>query len=82
MENCGVDLFAFLLEDLKSKDGKIKINLNLILSISLDLLNQIICLQSQNAVHGDIKIENVLIDDGGKATLVDFDELPTHYHTG
>lgn len=77
MENCGVDLFAFLLEDLKSKDGKIKINLNLILSISLDLLNQIICMQSQNAVHGDIKIENVLIDDKGKATLVDFDELPT-----
>ena len=75
MENCGVDLFTFMLDYLKTKNGKI--NLNLILSISLDLLNQIICLQSQNAVHGDIKIENVLIDDKGKATLVDFDELPT-----
>ena len=75
MENCGVDLFAFVLDYIQTKNGKI--NLNIILSISLDLLNQIICLQSQDAVHGDIKIENVLIDDKGKATLVDFDELPT-----
>jgi serine/threonine protein kinase len=75
MENCGVDLFTFMIDYLKTENGKI--NLNLILSISLDLLNQIICLQSQNAVHGDIKIENVLIDDKDKATLVDFDELPT-----
>lgn len=75
MENCGMELFAFMNEFLKNENGKIDINR--ILSISLDLLNQIICLQGQNAVHGDIKIENVLIDDTGKATLVDFDELPT-----
>jgi serine/threonine protein kinase len=72
MENCGVDLFNFMDEFLKNENG-----INRILSISLDLLNQIICLQRHNAVHGDIKIENVLIDDTGKATLVDFDELPT-----
>lgn len=75
MENCGVDLFAFMLDYIQTKNGKI--DLNIILSISLDLLNQIICLQSHDAVHGDIKIENVLIDDKGDATLVDFDELPT-----
>jgi hypothetical protein len=75
MENCGVDLFTFMIDFIQNQNGKI--NLTRILSISLDLLNQIICLQSQNAVHGDIKIENVLIDDTGKATLVDFDELPT-----
>ena len=75
MENCGVELYAFMLKFTKTNNGTI--NLNLILSISFDLLNQIICLQSHNAVHGDIKIENVLIDDTGKATLVDCDELPT-----
>ena len=75
MENCGMDLFSFMIEFIQTKNGNI--NLNRILSISLDLLNQIICLQRHNAVHGDIKIENVLIDDTGKATLVDFDELPT-----
>lgn len=75
MENCGMDLFNFMNGFLKKENGKIDINR--ILSISLDLLNQIICLQRHNAVHGDIKIENVLIDDTGKATLVDFDELPT-----
>lgn len=77
MENCGMDLFHFI-------TGRHQINLNLILSISLDLLNQIICLQRQNAVHGDIKIENVAMyekmDEKGnktmKATLVDFDEMP------
>ena len=70
MENCGTDLFYFIT---KYRD---KLNLNLILSIALDLLNQIICLQTHNALHGDIRIENVLIDDTGKATLVDFDKLP------
>lgn len=75
MENCGMDLYEFMREFTQTNNGKI--NLNRILSISLDLLNQIICMQSQNAVHGDIKIENVLIDDTGKATLVDCDELPT-----
>ncbi len=77
MENCGMDLFHFI-------TGRHQITLNLILSISLDLLNQIICLQRQNAVHGDIKIENVAMyekmDEKGnktmKATLVDFDEMP------
>jgi len=70
MENCGTDLCYFIT---KYRD---KLNLNLILSIALDLLNQIICLQTHNALHGDIRIENVLIDDTGKATLVDFDKLP------
>ena len=63
MENCGMDLYEFMREFTQTNNGKI--NLNRILSISLDLLNQIICMQSQNAVHGDIKIENVLIDDTG-----------------
>jgi serine/threonine protein kinase len=77
MENCGIDLFHFI-------TGRHQITLNLILSISLDLLNQIICLQLHNAMHGDIKIENVAMyekmDEKGnktiKATLVDFDEMP------
>jgi serine/threonine protein kinase len=77
MENCGVELYKVMVDDMDPKNGNRRINLNLIFSISLDLLTQIICLQSQNAVHGDIKLENVLIDDKGKATLVDFDELPT-----
>jgi serine/threonine protein kinase len=71
MENCGTDLFYFIIQDNRNK-----IDLSLILSIALELLNQIICLQSHNDVHGDIKIENVLIDDKDKATLVDFDKLP------
>jgi serine/threonine protein kinase len=71
MENCGTDLFYFITKD------RDKLNLNIILSIALDLLNQIICLQTHNALHGDIKIENVLFDDDtSKATLVDFDKLP------
>ncbi len=70
MENCGTDLFYFITKD------RDKLDLNIILSIALNLLNQIICLQTHNALHGDIKIENVLIDDTGKATLVDFDKLP------
>lgn len=70
MENCGTDLCYFI------TNYRDKLNLNLILSIALDLLNQIICLQTHNALHGDIRIENVLIDDTGKATLVDFDKLP------
>jgi hypothetical protein len=77
MENCGVELYKVMVYDMDPKNGNRRINLNLIFSISLDLLTQIICLQSKNAVHGDIKLENVLIDDKGKATLVDFDELPT-----
>ena len=73
MENCGTDLFSFIIGFLH--DTK-QIDLNLILSIALQLLDQISCLQRHNAVHGDIKVENVLIDDTGKVTLVDFDKLP------
>ena len=79
MEHCGMDLFYFITRH------DTQINLNLILSISLDLLNQIICLQGQNAVHGDIKIENVGMDEKNdetgnkiiKAKLVDFDAMPS-----
>ena len=79
MEHCGMDLFYFITR------RHTQINLNLTLSISLDLLNQIICLQGQNAVHGDIKIENVGMDEKNdetgnkiiKAKLVDFDAMPS-----
>jgi len=79
MEHCGMDLFYFITRH------HTQINLNLTLSISLDLLNQIICLQGQNAVHGDIKIENVGMDEKNdetgnkiiKAKLVDFDAMPS-----
>ena len=74
MENCGTDLFSFIIGFLY--DNTKQIDLNLILSIALQLLDQISCLQRHNAVHGDIKVENVLIDDTGKVTLVDFDKLP------
>ena len=78
MEHCGMDLFYFITRH------HTQINLNLTLSISLDLLNQIICLQGHYAVHGDIKIENVGMDEKNdetgnkiiKAKLVDFDAMP------
>ena len=79
MEHCGMDLFYFITR------RHAQINLNLTLSISLDLLNQIICLQGHSAVHGDIKIENVGMDEKNdetgnkiiKAKLVDFDAMPS-----
>ena len=74
MENCGMDLFSFMINILFHNSQTI--DLNIILSIALQLLDQISCLQRHDAVHGDIKIENVLIDDTGTVTLVDFDKLP------
>jgi serine/threonine protein kinase len=86
MENCGEDLFDFLMRE------NDKIKLNQLLQLLLELFKQIICLQNTNPrgiasdsdtpfgiVHGDIKLENVAVkvtEDGNlKVALIDFDDF-------
>lgn len=58
------------LEDL-IKEGK-KFSIDEVIDIGADLAQAAQSLHSQDAIHLDIKPDNVLIDDQGKLTLIDF----------
>jgi serine/threonine protein kinase len=73
MENCGHDLFIFMKQ---SHDG---MNTKRLLQLSLELLQQIICLSSVNVVHGDIKPTNIAVKVNAsgdlEVKLIDFDNI-------
>lgn len=58
MDNCGTDLYHFVHKNSKLSDICF---INIILKIAHDVLSAIICLNKENLVHGDIKLENVVI---------------------
>ena len=58
------------LEDL-IKEGK-EFTIDEVVKIGADLAQAVQSLHSQDAIHLDIKPENILIDDKGKLTLIDF----------
>lgn len=58
------------LEDL-IKEGK-EFTIDDVVRIGADLAQAVQSLHSQDAIHLDIKPENILIDDKGKLTLIDF----------
>ena len=58
------------LEDL-IKEGK-QFSIDEVVRIGADLAQAVQSLHSQDAIHLDIKPENILIDDSGKLTLIDF----------
>jgi len=58
------------LEDL-IKEGKI-FTIDEVVRIAADLAQAVQSLHSQDAIHLDIKPDNILIDDTGKLTLIDF----------
>ena len=58
------------LEDL-IKDGK-EFTIDEVIKIGIDLAQAVQSLHSQDAIHLDIKPENILIDDKGKLRLIDF----------
>ncbi|MBU3567807.1 serine/threonine protein kinase [Polynucleobacter alcilacus] len=58
------------LEDL-IKEGKI-FTIEEVVRIAADLAQAVQSLHSQDAIHLDIKPDNILIDDTGKLTLIDF----------
>ena len=58
------------LEDL-IKEGKV-FTIDEVVRIGADLAQAVQSLHSQDAIHLDIKPDNVLIDDKGKLTLIDF----------
>ena len=58
------------LEDL-IKEGKI-FTIDEVVRIAADLAQAVQALHSQDAIHLDIKPDNILIDDTGKLTLIDF----------
>lgn len=58
------------LEDL-IKEGKV-FTIDEVVQIGADLAQAVQSLHSQDAIHLDIKPENILIDDDGKLTLIDF----------
>ena len=58
------------LEDL-IKEGKI-FTIDEVVGIAADLAQAVQSLHSQDAIHLDIKPDNILIDDTGKLTLIDF----------
>ena len=53
------------------KEGKI-FTIDEVVRIGADLAQAVQSLHSQDAIHLDIKPENILIDDKGKLTLIDF----------
>jgi eukaryotic-like serine/threonine-protein kinase len=53
------------------KEGKI-FTIDEVVRIGADLAQAVQSLHSQDAIHLDIKPENILIDDQGKLTLIDF----------
>lgn len=58
------------LEDL-IKEGK-EFTIDEVVKIGADLAQAVQSLHSQDAIHLDIKLENILINDKGKLTLIDF----------
>jgi len=58
------------LEDL-IKEGKV-FSIDEVVRIGADLAQAVQSLHAQDAIHLDIKPENILIDDKGKLTLIDF----------
>jgi serine/threonine protein kinase len=58
------------LEDL-IKEGK-QFSIDEVVRIGAELAQAVQSLHSQDAIHLDIKPENILIDDSGKLTLIDF----------
>ncbi len=58
------------LEDL-IKEGK-KFSIDEVINIGADLAQAVQSLHAQDAIHLDIKPDNVLIDEQGKLTLIDF----------
>ena len=58
------------LEDL-IKEGKV-FTIDEVVRIGADLAQAVQSLHSQDAIHLDIKPENILIDDKGKLTIIDF----------
>lgn len=65
------------LEDL-IKEGK-QFSIDEVVRIGADLAQAVQSLHAQDAIHLDIKPENILIDDKGKLTLIDFG-LSHHAH--
>ena len=53
------------------KEGKV-FTIDEVVKIGADLAQAVQSLHSQDAIHLDIKPENILIDDKGKLTLIDF----------
>jgi len=53
------------------KEGKV-FTIDEVVRIGADLAQAVQSLHSQDAIHLDIKPENILIDDAGKLTLIDF----------
>ena len=53
------------------KEGKV-FTIDEVVKIGADLAQAVQSLHSQDAIHLDIKPENILIDDQGKLTLIDF----------
>lgn len=53
------------------KEGKL-FTIDEVVKIGADLAQAVQSLHSQDAIHLDIKPENILIDDDGKITLIDF----------
>ena len=53
------------------KEGKV-FTIDEVVRIGVDLAHAVQSLHSQDAIHLDIKPENILIDDKGKLTLIDF----------
>lgn len=53
------------------KEGK-KFSVDEVIRIGADLAQAVQSLHSQDAIHLDIKPDNILIDDTGKLTLIDF----------
>lgn len=81
METCGIDLFNYIktaVFELKTESDKV----NIILKIAIDILSAIMCLNKQKPplVHGDIKLENITIEESADsgvvvAKLIDFDSI-------
>jgi hypothetical protein len=77
MRHGGEDLFSFLGNAIEKNDYTAEKTLILRKVIPL-LFEAVFLLDAAKVVHGDIKLENVVIDANGKVNLIDFDQTRTY----